>query len=70
MKIEKTLKDILSNGFDEKDSLIKQDKLNKFVENLDKLDPKVNQKKGFSLPLIDTIGRNLTDTVFYSFKNY
>ena len=70
MKIEKTLKNVLANGFDEKDSIIKQDKLEKFIKNLDKLDPEVNRKKGFSLPLIDTIGRNLANTVSYSFKDF
>ncbi len=70
MKTERALKDVLAYGFDEKDSIIKQDKLEIFVKNLNKLDPEANRKKGFSLPLIDTIGRNLTDTVSYSFKDF
>ncbi len=69
MNIEKELKDILSKDFNEKDSIIRQDKLEKFVNSLDKLDHNANRKKGYSLPLIDTIGRNLVGTVSYSFKD-
>ncbi len=70
MKIKRSLENILANGFNEKKSFIKQDELEKFIQDLDKLDPEANRKKGFSLPLLDTIGRNLIGNVSFSFKNY
>ncbi len=58
MSTPSKLQKLIKNGFSDKESLIKQRDVEDLLMNLQKLDV-LTESKGYTIPLLDTIGMNL-----------
>lgn len=67
MSTEESLRDILAHGYDDNHSQLSEKKIEEFLRGIEKLDPEATKKKGYTLPLMDTIGRNSNES--FSFPN-
>ena len=66
MNTTEQLETILNSGFNDENSLVKQEDIASLEQDLGKLEePK---RKGYTIPHLDTIGMNLNDRLAYTFK--
>ena len=66
MKTTDSLKNLLEENFESNNSLIKQKDISEIEEGLRKLDK--SERKGYTIPQLDTIGMNLHGKYAYNFK--
>ena len=58
MSTSNELQKLILDGFSDKESLIKQSDIQALIKNLQELDVS-DKSKGYTIPLLDTIGMNL-----------
>ncbi len=67
MGIDKQVQEIMDADFDASDSLLRQGDIVKLEEALSVLEPQ--KKRGYTLPLIDTIGITLKNKIGYKIED-
>lgn len=68
MKVTEEIEKIIANGYSDEDMLIKEDELQEFYKGISKLSNSY-EKKGYMIPLVDTIGMNLKEKLSFQIKD-
>lgn len=68
MKITKKIEKLIANGYSDENMLIKEDELQEFYKGISKLSNSY-EKKGYIIPLVDTIGINLKGKLSFQIKD-
>jgi|SaaInlStandDraft_3_1057020.scaffolds.fasta_scaffold277236_1 hypothetical protein len=68
MKTTEKLKKLIDIGYPDKDCLIREDDFNTVTKNLRQI---VNEKEkgSYTLPLVDTIGKNIDAKIWFTIEN-